>query len=140
MAYIASQSASETAIMEGVMALRTKATATGARRKAPVKRRAAALNYRENSGDMAREFEAILTRMDERAKEIEATLLRIEAEKREMLAEAKGAAAMSGSAVAAQMVSDLARRIGVLEERTRTSFPATSHSKLAPPENNRVDD
>jgi hypothetical protein len=46
-----------------------------------------------------------------------------------LVAEAKGAAAAVGSAVAAQHVSDISRRLGALEERTRRR----DSTRLSPP-------
>ncbi len=46
-----------------------------------------------------------------------------------LIAEAKGAAAAVGSAAAAQHVSDVSRRLGILEERTRQN----SDTRLSPP-------
>lgn len=50
-------------------------------------------------------------------------LLRLEAAEPVLIAEAKAAAATAASAVAAQHVADLARRVGVLEEQMRRRSP-----------------
>ncbi len=46
-------------------------------------------------------------------------ILLLEAREAALVAEAKGAASAAASAVSAQHISDLARRVGVLEEQVR---------------------
>jgi hypothetical protein len=79
-------------------------------------------NHRELIDRQSREIQELkdrLTRLEESVKAREEILI----------AEAKGAAAAVGSAAAAQHVSDVSRRLGILEERTRQS----THTRLPPP-------
>jgi len=72
-------------------------------------------NHRELIDQQGREIQQLkdrLTRLEESVKAREDVLI----------AEARGAAAAVGSAAAAQHVSDVSRRFGVLEERTRLAI------------------
>ena len=78
-------------------------------------------SHRELIDKQGQDIQALkdrLTRLEESVKAREEILI----------AEAKGAAASVGSAAAAQHVSDVSRRLGILEERTREQ-----PSRLPPP-------
>jgi hypothetical protein len=82
-----------------------------------------------------------LKAIDERLAEMDRRIARVEADQRAVIAEARGAAAATGSAAAAHAVTDLARRIGALEERSRITAPAAPRRpRLAAPKARRDDD
>lgn len=78
--------------------------------------------------------EEAVRKIAQRLDAIEGRLTRLEAQQGIVVAEAKGAAAATGAAAAAQAVTDLARRLGALEERSGRAAPdAPKRPKLRRP-------
>lgn len=68
--------------------------------------------------------EGAMRLVGQRLDALEERLTRLEAQQGIVVAEAKGAAAATGAAVAARAVTDLARRLGALEERSGRAAPS----------------
>jgi len=66
-----------------------------------------------------RRTQTVLGGIEERLRALEDRMTRLEAGQGQIIAEAKGAAAATGSQAAAAVIADLAGKIGQLEERTR---------------------
>ena len=70
--------------------------------------------------------EEAIRQVGRRLDAIEGRLTRLEAQQGIVVAEAKGAAAATGAAAAAQAITDFARRLGALEERSGRAAPDSS--------------
>lgn len=69
---------------------------------------------------------AAIRRLSEQLAGLDQRLSRLEAQQGIVVAEAKGAAAATGAAAAAQAITDFARRLGALEERSGRAAPDSS--------------